>query len=837
MAFTQTSINGIDGDGSFEQIVRVSYVGGKTVLAGRYVLVDGVYKADTPGELQNSGDIGGLGVDGVFYAANAKTHKLYRFDPTTLQAVECGTVPTQYSSCSILGRGSVFVAQGYVLADYRATLAVSADGMNWTEVVSTGASEDHMACLLNGEVVYADRNYCYTVTASGLEQIPGASLAGIYLNGLASYAGALYIAGTMQDSGEIFLRRIKGGAVETVDSWPAGTLIGLVELKDGLLLGKMDGFYIVSGGTTVGDFQSFAAKGYRIDGYFKSGANEVMVSYGGDFNGSRIMRIAEPASGLTDDDRYLVVQSSYGSEAPYFFDLQTMALVDTPPGLAALGLALGTNSRYQHDKLLTWHGSNPYFTVAISDPLTWATTTQSFQADANQQYNWVNWADLSPSGEYLAIARGKSPYLELIYTPDGAMMYVGVTFGASIQQTLFSPDGLLLACLQDLASKPLVMIDTRSWTEITLPSMQGTAIDIALAFSPDSSQLAIGLRNSSNNTDSVQIYSTLTWALLATIPMSGFVSSLCYSVDGRRIFAGVGAIGGLTSIDTQSFEAQPSFFDQVSQLPGYGKYLATSRDGQWLAVSHSADAPGNPNLSLYKLDSGGVLYKILTVPNNTQQLHLSFMRDKLGGDVLVEMPAFWTAFLKTFEFRGYKPGTGTGSTEPAPTPTTPTTPSTPETGEDPGGITPGGDTGGDTGGTAPADGYLMQESFEDDVWRNIFWMSVAESAFSTTTEQHTDGNKSLCITMPADGTRPVLRANMPTGRFIVDLDRIFTGNSNYIAIRSNLGDIMSDYGQDNGYGQRYISFEVTDVEWIEFEFWTDTAGDKMYIDLFGIRAG
>lgn len=291
MAFTQTSINGPTGDDSFPQITRIYYVGEKTVLAGGAILVDGVYRGEAPTLTQNSNSGGGTGADGVYYIGIVDNHKLYQFDPTTLGYIECGTIPAEYTSCTILGRGSVFVAQGYVFSGYRATLAISTDGLNWTEIISTGASENNMTCLLDGEVVYADRNYCYTVTERGLTQIPGSNIADLYMEYMAAYDGALYIAGSMISGDGIVLRRIKNGVTETIYTMTGGTWRGLVPLRSGLLMGMSDGFYILADGRNVGDFQPFDATEYRIDGFFKSGPDEAMAIYGGSFNGSRLMRI------------------------------------------------------------------------------------------------------------------------------------------------------------------------------------------------------------------------------------------------------------------------------------------------------------------------------------------------------------------------------------------------------------------------------------------------------------------------------------------------------------------------------------------------------------------
>lgn len=135
--------------------------------------------------------------------------------------------------------------------------------------------------------------------------------------------------------------------------------------------------------------------------------------------------------------------------------------------------------------------------------------------------------------------------------------------------------------------------------------------------------------------------------------------------------------------------------------------------------------------------------------------------------------------------------------------------------------TPGGSE------SAPAAQTIVSETFSDDSWRNTFTIQAGESYFSLYEQQ-------LRITPPMDGTRPVLRLAIPstTSTYELAFDWTLTTMNDYIAIRSDQGQISYVWADEKGLGSGPTSVTFTGAQWVELEFSNGMNGTPLYIDNF-----
>src|SRR5262249_10685100 len=136
----------------------------------------------------------------------------------------------------------------------------------------------------------------------------------------------------------------------------------------------------------------------------------------------------------------------------------------------------------------------------------------------------------------------------------------------------FSPDGTRVASTTSAGDKKIRIADVVTGREIRLLNDGGTQIG-SLAFSPDGVHLA------SASDDTVKIWDTTTSKMIDTLKYPGWVTSVAYSPDGKRIVAG----GSGTTVkvwDAPTREEIP-----ILPIPADNfSRMACSPDGRSLAV-------------------------------------------------------------------------------------------------------------------------------------------------------------------------------------------------------------------------------------------------------------
>jgi WD40 repeat protein len=131
-------------------------------------------------------------------------------------------------------------------------------------------------------------------------------------------------------------------------------------------------------------------------------------------------------------------------------------------------------------------------------------------------------------------------------TGNGDLLHTFTQYSGIVWDAAFSPDGTLLATVQDdpVHSVPVIASIWKLADESLVASLNGLTSASTLAFSPDGTLLAIGgLVNWPNGT--VWLYDTATWTVKRQLSASGEnVTSLAFSPDGSVLVAG-GTGGGI----------------------------------------------------------------------------------------------------------------------------------------------------------------------------------------------------------------------------------------------------------------------------------------------------
>lgn len=131
-------------------------------------------------------------------------------------------------------------------------------------------------------------------------------------------------------------------------------------------------------------------------------------------------------------------------------------------------------------------------------------------------------------------------------TGSGDLLHRFTQYSGIVWDVAFSPDGALLATVQDdpLHTMPVIVNVWQLSDESLAASLSGLTSASSLAFSPNGAYLAVGgLVNWPNGT--VWLYNTSTWTVTRQFSASGEnVTSLAFSPDGSVLVAG-GTGGGI----------------------------------------------------------------------------------------------------------------------------------------------------------------------------------------------------------------------------------------------------------------------------------------------------
>lgn len=218
--------------------------------------------------------------------------------------------------------------------------------------------------------------------------------------------------------------------------------------------------------------------------------------------------------------------------------------------------------------------ASPYLT--IFDTATWMSVPRGLINPPNMTTDCA----YSPDGAYLAVTFSASPYLIVYNTSDWTTVTLGGNPPAQANCCAFSPDGAYLAVGNSNSSPYLTVYNTSDWSKVTLTGGAAPGHVYDVAFSPDSSKLAVATASSPY----ITVYNTSDWSK-ATIPTGSRPTASAYSCafkpDGSQLAIGYGASPYYSVLNTADWSKE-SVPDQG--LSSYPRALKFSPDGKFLAI-------------------------------------------------------------------------------------------------------------------------------------------------------------------------------------------------------------------------------------------------------------
>jgi WD40 repeat protein len=166
------------------------------------------------------------------------------------------------------------------------------------------------------------------------------------------------------------------------------------------------------------------------------------------------------------------------------------------------------------------------------DPMTLYAEHNAFPGGALPASS-ANGLAISPNGRYLAVAHATTPFMTVYDTQTWLKVTLaGGNPPTTGQRVAFSPDSSLLAVGTSSSATSLDVYDTSTWQKVSFtPGIGGTVQRVA--FSPDGTKLAVA----QNVSPYVRVFDTSAWTVVTDCPeVTATANSVFWNPDGSRLY-------------------------------------------------------------------------------------------------------------------------------------------------------------------------------------------------------------------------------------------------------------------------------------------------------------
>lgn len=219
---------------------------------------------------------------------------------------------------------------------------------------------------------------------------------------------------------------------------------------------------------------------------------------------------------------------------------------------------------------------NPGTSLAVYNTSTW-TVIPGAPVLSNANNQSLSGVDFSPDDVWLATQSSVSPYLRIYTTSDWNIVGGTPTLPGTGKLLEFSPDSSLLA-IPLTASPFLRVLDTSDWsTVVGTPTLSSVCQDIS--WNSDGTLLACA---STNTGVTVQVYETTGWTLVTDYTTPDSAIAIAFSPDDSELAIGHALTPFLTILETSGW----TVIGGTPTLTGTGRSVGYNNTGTLFAVGH-----------------------------------------------------------------------------------------------------------------------------------------------------------------------------------------------------------------------------------------------------------